>query len=423
MTLAKNPTVILTSGTRGDMQPLVALGRGLHGRAIAVRFVTHAPFRTLVEGAGLPFAPLDGDLNQLLQPATVEGAFVVGGNGARGLVAAVRYLRHAQPVFARMIASAWQQCQGTRALILSLPTLWGVQIAEALDIPCACALLQPLSPTAAFPTPFLPWNSTVGAFNLRSHQLLLRALWLPWRSALARWRRDTLGLRSPLPPGPLAASMQRAIPWLYGISSRVLPRPADWPSTHQLTGYWFLDAAHGWQPPPALAAFLDHGSPPVYIGFGSMGGLSEDELRMMLAACDASGVRAVVAGVAPAALPRWAFALAPTPHDWLFPRVAAAIHHGGAGTTAAALRAGVPQVITPVAVDQHFWGQRVTALGVGPPACSRHQLSSDWLAGAIATARSAEMADAAATLGQGVRAERGVDVAVERLAVLIGLHQ
>jgi len=418
--LAKNPTVILTSGTRGDIQPLVALGRGLHEREVAVRFVTHAPFRTLVERAGLPFAPLGGDLNELLQPATVEGAFVAGGNPLRGLVSMVRYLRQAQSVFARMIADAWQQCQNARALILSLPTLWGVQIAEALNIPCAYALLQPMSPTTAFPTPFLPWSSTAGAFNRHSHQLLLRALWLPWCGALTLWRRDTLGIRSPLPRDPLVASEQRAIPWLYGISSHVLPRPDDWPLAHQLTGYWFLDADCNWEPPPALTAFLENGPPPVYIGFGSMGGLSEDELRMVLSACAASGMRAVVAGAMPAVLPRWAFALAPTPHDWLFPRVALVIHHGGAGTTAAALRAGVPHIIAPVAVDQHFWGQRIAALGVGPPPRPRRQVSSDWLAGAIAAARAPEIGRAAARLGHAVRAEHGVAVAVEQLEALVG---
>lgn len=413
--MTKHPIVFLTAGTRGDIQPLVALARGLHERAAPARFVTHTPFRTLVESAGLPFAPLGGDLNTLLQPATAEGAFAVGGNPVRSLVAGVRYLHQAQPVFTRMIADAWRQCRDAGALILSLPTLWGAQIAEALDIPCGYALLQPLSPTAAFPTPFSPWNSTAGAFNRWSHQLLLRALWLPWRSALARWRRDTLGLRSPAPRDPLVASEQRAIPWLYGISPQVLLRPDDWPTTHHLTGYWFLDSDHGWQPPRALAAFLASGPPPIYVGFGSMGGLSARELRIVLAACATSGVRVIIAGAAPAELPPWAFALAPTPHDWLFPQVALVIHHGGAGTTAAALRAGVPQIIAPVAVDQHFWGRHVAAMRVGPPPRPHRQLTANWLIGAIAAAQVSEIKHAAATLGQAVRAERGVEVAVERL--------
>ncbi|HEX2036809.1 MAG TPA: glycosyltransferase, partial [Chloroflexota bacterium] len=222
------------------------------------------------------------------------------------------------------------------------------------------------------------------------------------------------------------------IPRLYGYSRLVVPRPPDWPPDWHVTGYWALDSATAvppWEPPAALAAFLDAGPPPVYVGFGSMAPRSAGHLtEAALQALRATGQRGILASgwaglgaASGAALPPEVFRIQEAPHDWLFPRMAAVVHHGGAGTTAAGLRAGVPAVVTPVFGDQPFWGQRVAALGAGPRPVPMRQVTAERLAGAIHQATTdARMRATAAGLGRRLRAEDGVAQAVRAVEQHLG---
>jgi UDP:flavonoid glycosyltransferase YjiC (YdhE family) len=206
---------------------------------------------------------------------------------------------------------------------------------------------------------------------------------------------------------------------LYCYSAAVAPPPPDWGSWIEVTGYWFLDRKTDWTPPPALAEFLEEGPPPVYVGgFGTMTNRDPGDLaRIVARALGAAGVRAVVltgwGGLPKEELPREIFAVDWVPFDWLFPRVSAVVHHGGAGTTAASLRAGVPTVVVPFFLDQFFWGRRVFDLGVGPRPILRKRLDPDTLAAALRIAtRDPEMKGRAAALGVRIRAEDGVARAV-----------
>jgi UDP:flavonoid glycosyltransferase YjiC (YdhE family) len=208
---------------------------------------------------------------------------------------------------------------------------------------------------------------------------------------------------------------------LYPYSPAVLPTPADWDASSVATGYWFLPRDGDWQPDPALVDFLASGPPPVYVGFGSMP--SEDaaaKTQVVLDALAQAGQRGVVAtgwgGLTLANAPRDVFALDAAPHDWLFPRMAAVVHHGGAGTTAAGLAAGAPTVICPFFGDQPFWGRRVAALGVGPAPIPQKKLTAARLAAALRTvAEDAAMRMRAQTLGEAIRSEDGVGRAVALL--------
>ncbi|OWY59323.1 UDP-glucose--sterol glucosyltransferase, partial [cyanobacterium TDX16] len=171
-----------------------------------------------------------------------------------------------------------------------------------------------------------------------------------WRAAIGlpkrSWRTDDL-IRADGSP----------VPVLYSYSPSVVPPPADYPASVAVTGYWFLDDAQDWQPPADLLAFLDAGAPPVYVGFGSMAGTdAAAKTRLVIAALQQSGQRGVLAsgwgGLQASDLPESVFLLEQAPHDWLFPRMATVVHHGGAGTTAAGLRAGKPSVICPFIADQ-----------------------------------------------------------------------
>jgi sterol 3beta-glucosyltransferase len=292
-------------------------------------------------------------------------------------------------------------------------------LADHLGIPFTPAYLMPITPTRALPGPLTP--NAPAALNRASYLPVQQMLWQTSRAGDAAVRRR-LGLGRPPIFGPFGALERRGIPTLYGFSAHVLPRPADWEAHHHVTGYWFLSAPDGWAPPDDLARFLEAGPPPVYIGFGSMGNRDpEATTRLALDALLRSKQRGVLAsgwgGLNAADLPESVYMLKAAPHDWLFPRMAAVVHHGGAGTTAAGFRAGVPTIITPFFGDQPFWGARAAALGVGAAPIPRKRLTADQLAAAITRAVSdPTMRAKAAALGEQLRAEEGS----ARAAALIG---
>jgi UDP:flavonoid glycosyltransferase YjiC (YdhE family) len=219
--------------------------------------------------------------------------------------------------------------------------------------------------------------------------------------------------------GPFEQLYEEQTPSLYAFSPLVAPPPRDWPDWIRVTGYWFLEPPEDWQPQPELLDFLDAGPPPVYIGFGSMTNRKPTEsAELALEALKKSGQRGILlrgwGGLTKEDLPKDVFVLDAIPHLWLFPRMAAVIHHGGAGTTGVGLRSGVPSVVVPHFADQPFWGERVHTLGVGPRPIPRWRLTASGLAKAIRRAvEDGEMHSRAALLGEQLRAEQGVQRAVE----------
>lgn len=415
------PVVFLLSGTRGDVQPILALALRLAASGRAVRIVTHARFAPLIAAHQLPYAELEGDLSALLMSPEHRAALIYDGHPIRNARESLRYLQAARGGYRRMLDTAWRQCQGAGLLVGSLPTAaFTGQIAAALDVPLALALLQPISPTAAFPSPLLPGARSLGALNRLSHRLVELLLWLPWQPELRAWERRHR-LPAPGPAGPFAAAPLRMATRLYGFSPLIVPRPPDWPATQHVTGYWFLDRPSDWAPPADLAAFLAAGPPPVAIGFGSMGmARRADLVDLALSALRMCGQRGIIAveGGAPGPIAPGVYAIHETWHDWLFPQVAAVVHHAGAGTTAAALRAGAPSVPVPVGVDQHFWGGRIAAAGVGSAPIPQPLLTAERLADALAVAISGPVRAQSARIGAQIRAEDGVGAAAAQLLAL-----
>lgn len=419
------PITLLTSGTRGDVQPYVALGLGLRAAGQAVRLVAPEAFRSFVAPSGLPFAGYGGNPSELLARPEAQAALNDSGNPIRTIQASLRYAGEARPVYRQMLASAWEACQGSRALVIGLPTVWGAHIAEALGIPLTWAFLQPFARTRAHPSALLPTRLRLGAGgNALTHRFVEQAIWLPWRGIVNAWRTRMLGLRAAPLFYPYVELYGPKAVAVYGYSPAVASRPADWPAGHQVTGYWFWDDAPGWQPPVGLEVFLDQDPPALSLSFGTAA-LRDPEtmLPLVMRAVALAGTRAVVA-----APPAWHVALARTarvfpiegaPHAWLFARVAGAVHHGGAGTTGYSLRAGLPTLVIPHATDQFYWGDRIAALGAGPPLLARHTLTAETLADALRRiAGDATMRARAAAIGAAIRAEDGVARAVEMLSRL-----
>jgi UDP:flavonoid glycosyltransferase YjiC (YdhE family) len=407
---------ILTVGSRGDLQPYVALGVGLRAAGHEVRLATHEPFREFVLAHGLEFAPLGADPKQVIAGRQGQ-AWLESGDSLIRFIS--RFLRLFRPLLEQNLADTSHACVGSEAIVWAPLAFAGYHIAEALGIPSYQAAIQPATPTREFPIFPLAGKRSWGAtYNRLSYTLYEQVTWQALRSVVNRWRRKELGL--PAIPLLLPGKEFRArrIPYLYGFSPAVVPKPRDWPDWHHVTGYWFLDRPAEWQPPGEIVEFLEAGPPPVYIGFGSMIARKPAELfDVALDALRRAGQRGVLSTgwmeAEHADLPDDVFGIEAIPHDWLFPRMAAVVHHGGAGTTAAGLRAGVPSVLTPFFADQPFWAHRVKVLGVGPPPVPQKRITAERLARAIQAATSDDgMRVRAAALGERIRAEDGVGAAV-----------
>jgi UDP:flavonoid glycosyltransferase YjiC (YdhE family) len=322
-----------------------------------------------------------------------------------------------KPIGRKQLSAEWSAAQRfTPEMIIYHPKAVGApHIAEKLG--CVSVLASPLpgfTPTDEFASPLMPFRS-LGPLNRLTHSVMAGSGDAIFRGLIGDWRVKELGLsRRP---------RRRLVPHatLYAYSQHVVPIPADWPSNVDVTGYWFLDDDKDWRPSPELQKFLSAGSPPVYVGFGSMPGL--DPVALTSAVVDAlieAGQRGVLAtgggAIHGEAGGDHVHIIEGAPHDKLFPLMSACVHHGGAGTTAASLRAGRPMVICPFFGDQPFWAHRVEDLGLGPKSLDRKRLSSGSLAAAIREATDTPAYELrAAAIGRAVRAEDGVARAISFL--------
>ncbi|KAG0249174.1 Sterol 3-beta-glucosyltransferase, partial [Actinomortierella ambigua] len=437
----------LTIGSRGDVQPYIALCKRLMQDGHSCRIATHAEYKDWIEGHGIEFGHVGGDPGELIELCVENGMFTVS------------FIREGLKRFRgwldELMVTAWKACQNTDVLIESPSAMAGIHIAERLDIPYFRAFPFPWTRTRTFPHPFaVPEHKLGRGYNYMSYVMIEQVFWKGIAGQINRWRRETLGL----PATSLERMEAHRVPFLYAWSPHVLPAPIDWHAWIHVTGYWFLDNPdHNWQPPEDLVQFLnaDPKNKPVYIGFGSMVVADPDEMtRTIIEAVVKSGVRAIISkgwsdrvtphgegqqqqqqqagkkdgggassassssGSASAStpgaeivIPDSVYMIKSVPHDWLFPQLAGVVHHGGAGTVAAGLRAGVPTVIKPFFGDQYFWAQRVEEAGVGVWC---HDLTVRKLAAALTTITTDEkMFKRAQMMGEKIRSEDGVGKAVQ----------
>ena len=376
----------LTIGSRGDVQPYIALCKKLLAEGHRPRIATHQEFQPWIESHGIQYAHVGGDPAELMELCIQNGTFTWA------------FLKEAN---ARMrgwldelLATAWAACQGSDLLIESPSAMAGIHIAEALGIPYFRAFTMPWTRTRAYPHAFImPGQKMGGAYNYVTYVMFENVFWKTTAHQINRWRNAMLGL----PNTSLEKLQTNKVPFLYNFSPFVVPPPLDYSDWIRVTGYWFLDeGGEQWQPPRELTEFIERarrdGKKVVYVGFGSIivpdpakltqdviDGVLKADVRCILSkgwsdrsrskkaleAAAAAGFDGPAEKAEEPVLPDEIFAIQSAPHDWLFRQVDAAAHHGGSGTTGASLRAGIPTIIRPFFGDQFFFGTRVEDLGVG----------------------------------------------------------
>jgi UDP:flavonoid glycosyltransferase YjiC (YdhE family) len=405
----------LALGSRGDVMPCLYLAKALALDGYEIRFGTFLNFAPLIYEGGFDFHPIRGDIQRILNAPA--GLSFIGSE--RNPLRMIRSLRKmfgdlaetmAEDIFSPTLFD-------TDLLINQLPGgLYGYSMAEKLGIPHLLAAVMPLTPTAHRPQFVYPSSPAfIPGYNTFTHWSAYQLAWQIFRRIINRWRVGVLGLQ----PAPLLGFIKqsKSVPTLNGFSALVVPRPPDWGEQIHITGYWFPSEGD-WQPPKDLLDFIDAGPPPIFIGFGSMPmNDPKKTTQVVLGALDRVGSRAILhtgwGGLGQQDLPPTIYSIDYAPYEWLFPRMGAIVHHGGSGTTAFALRAGVPSIIVPFVFDQFYWGKRIFDLGVGPTPVPHKKLSTDNLAAALDVAlNDTQMRARATELGGKIQLEEGVRTAV-----------
>lgn len=420
--------VIMIVGSRGDVQPYVALGQLLHKDGHRIRIASHETFRSFVNDSGLEFFNIGGDPKELMSYMVRNPGLMPGmeslTNGDIG---------RKRKMLAEMMNGCWLSCFSpcpitsrpftAHAIISNPPTFAHVHCAEALGIPLQLTFTMPWCPTAEFPHPLVNINKSNAKGGLTNYLSYAMADILTWQGigdVINDFRLGTLGLK-PLTQRSGPSLVDRVkIPWTYCMSPALVPKPTDWANHIDVVGFYFLDLATSYQPADDLALFLAAGEAPIYIGFGSV--VVADAAAMTQMIFDATaqaGVRALVSagwgGLGGVSVPPHIFILGNIPHDWLFDeeRVSAVIHHGGAGTTAIGLAKGRPTVVVPFFGDQGFWGSMIHKAGAGPEPIPHKQLNVAKLTEAIKFAISPSAKIAAKAMADQIKAEDGVRQGVD----------
>ncbi|KAE8334729.1 hypothetical protein BDV24DRAFT_172028 [Aspergillus arachidicola] len=436
--------VVQVVGSRGDIQPFIAMGKELKKHGHRVRLATHLAFRQDINHAGLEFFNIGGNPEELM-------AFMVQNPG---LIPGIRTIRTGKVQQRRremkdIFSGCWRSCfetgdgtdlhytsetQSTGAMdyvmkpfvadviIANPPCFAHLSCAEKMGIPLNIMFTMPWSPTQAFPHPLANIRSEStkpSVANFASYGIVEVMMWEGLGDLINRFRRRVLGL-NPLDAVRAPSMVHRLrVPYTYLWSPALLPKPHDWPENIDVCGFQTLSSGSDYQPPADLENFIKAGDPPIYIGFGSIVVDDPERLtKILFEAVHQTGQRALISkgwgkiGSGVDHVPDNIFLVGNCPHDWLFRHVSCVVHHGGAGTTAAGLLLSRPTVIVPFFGDQPFWGHIVAQAGAGPMPVPYKRLTPDRLAAAIFQALEPQTREHAEEIGRNMRLETGVQNAV-----------
>ncbi len=407
---------LMAFGSRGDIQPFLALAVALKERGHAVTLAAPTDFESLIKAHAVPYAPILFNAQEFVQRSTSNNE-----RKRQHPFAMFQTMRDALPEIKRSFAAAAdaliEAARGADLIFahgLSLPFSYSIH--QHLNIPLMLGIAAPVVSTRYFPSPMFKPIPIGGRFyNPLTYEVLTRGIWFAMKTPMNEFRR-----RIDLPPITLT-QLTRVLfdgqfPLIMHYSSYLNPAPPDWNPNVHVAGAWRLPAPADWTPPEALSQFLAQGDAPVYVGFGSM--IVPKAAHIMQTITDALRtlkLRGVVqsgwGGLT--AQDDHMITIGDAPHDWLFPRMQAVIHHGGSGTTHSALMAGKPSLVIPIMADQPFWGRRLAALGVAPPMIPPKKVTPEGIVAALrAMTQDTAMRQRAADYGALLRAEDGLGAAV-----------
>ncbi|KAG0501704.1 hypothetical protein HPP92_001776 [Vanilla planifolia] len=408
--------VMLVVGTRGDVQPFIAFAKRLQEFGHHVRLATHVNFWSFVRSAGVDFYPLGGDPRILAGYMARNKGFLLSGPGEISI-----QRKQLKEIINSLLPACTEPDLETgapfraQALIANPPAYGHAHVAEALGVPLHIFFTMPWTPTSEFPHPLARVPQSA-AYRL-SYLIVDLVVWWGIRGYINEFRKRKLKL-APIAYFSTYHGSISHLPTAYLWSPHLVPKPSDWGPLVDVVGFCFLNLGTKYQPSKEFALWLQQGLKPIYIGFGSMP--IEDAKKTMgiiLEALQGTGQRGVIAsgwadlGTIPE-VPSNIFLIDDCPHDWLFPRCTAVVHHGGAGTTAAGLRAGCPTTVVPFFGDQFFWGERIHARGVGPAPIPISELNVEQLSSAIKFMLEPEVKLRAIELGKQIENDDGVVGAV-----------
>jgi sterol 3beta-glucosyltransferase len=402
----------LTTGTRGDLQPYIALCVELKKAGHRVRVAAFENYETFVKKFGLEYFPIKGDVSRIA--SSDDAKFAMKADNPIKLFFCFYELKSL--VF-DLQKDFFDACQGSDAIIYHPGASIGYFAAQYYEIPSILATPFPMTPTKEYPALIFYNGPRLGRkFNLFTHQIFEKVMWFASSSPVRQFWKQKFGLIPKDFGCPFGKQNTTILPTIISCSNYVFPRPKDWSDFIYCEGFWFLDDSVDWAPPKDLVEFLRNGTAPVYVGFGSVGdsALATQTTELVIKALKLSGQRGILStgwnGMARIGdIPESIFILEDVPHSWLFPRMAAVVHHGGAGTTAAGLKAGVPNIVIPFSNDQFAWGRRVYELGVGSKPVPRRNLTKEKLSEAINISLMKEIKEAAKVMGMKIQSENGAE--------------
>jgi UDP:flavonoid glycosyltransferase YjiC (YdhE family) len=419
--------VVMAVGSRGDVQPFIPIGQRLAERH-RVRIATHREFRPMVERAGLEFYPLAGNPHELMEYIVKTGGRLV----PTRLDQIWEDVPKKRAMIAEILASTWRACTeadpeqpGARpfradAIVANPPSYGHIHCAEALHVPLHMIFTMPWNATCTFPHPFANIDPSAHrpVENFFSYGIVDLLVWAGIGDLVNAFRAETLKLPPVALTDGAALLEDHEVPFTYLWPASLVPKPEEWGPHINLANFIPYEQAHTYRPPQALLDFLAAGEAPIYVGFGSV--VAEDPAaltRTIFGALEKAGARGIVsegwAHLGGGAPPPNVYVIGDCPHDWLFARCRAVCHHGGAGTTSAGLRAGLPTVVVPFFGDQFFWGRIVADAGAGPEPIPIRRLDSENLMAAFDACRRPQVRERASELGARLRATDGVALAVQ----------
>ena len=421
---------ITTVGTRGDLQPYIALGLGLKEAGHEVLIVSSKNEEAFVKNYGLAFFSLNVDIQKLMDGDEVQ-EMSKGNNPLKFILSHLKGSKKLKQLMVDTQAEIWTACQFADIIIFHPGMPIGFFIAQENKRISVMANPFPVIATSDYPAILFYTSPRLGKlFNKITHKIFEKLFWSLSKSAVVEFWNKSVKTKMNFSLSPTRQQIDSGMPVINGYSNLFFHHSKHWDNNIHTTGNWFIDNEPNFIPPTVLTNFIDNGEQPIYIGFGSMKDIEsfKTTLNIIKEALDQTKQRAVV-GLGWSKLsynesiPSNIFLIESIPHSWLFPKMKIVIHHGGAGTTATGLRVGKPTIIIPHNADQPAWGQRIFELGVGSKPIKKTKLTADNLASAILFAQQPNIISKADKLGQELRKENGVKNAVKIINDYITTHK